>query len=160
MPPSDREENPVAQQTIRIVTAAGGIIAAAALAAYLGLAHGCEGPGGHGVIAGQVTISPELAGKIAPNDVLFVIVRRPQGPPRPIAVRRIDSPQFPVMFEITNEDVMVQGAELKGMVDVVARVDKDGRAGPPQRGDLEGQFAKNPTLVGARDVAIVIDKEY
>jgi cytochrome c-type biogenesis protein CcmH len=143
-----------------VAVAAGGIIAVAALAAYLGLAHGCEGPGGRGVIAGRITITPELAASVSPNDVLFVIVRRPQGPPRPIAVKRIDGPQFPVMFQITNDDVMVQGMELKGMVDIVARVDKDGRAGPPQSGDLEGQFAKNPTLVGARDVEIVIDKRY
>ncbi len=149
----------MAQQTARVLVATGGIIAAAALAAYLGVAHSCEG-GGRGTLAGRVTITPKLAAQVSPRDVLFVIVRRPQGPPRPIAVRRIDSPQFPVMFEITNEDVMVQGAELKGMVDVVARVDKDGRAGPPQSGDLEGHFAKNPTLVGARDVEIVIDKMY
>ncbi len=150
----------MAQYSISVAAAAGGIIAVAALAAYLGLAHGCEGPGSQGVIAGRITITPELAASVSPNDVLFVIVRRPQGPPRPIAVKRIDGPQFPVTFQMTNDDVMVQGTELKGMVDIVARVDKDGRAGPPQSGDLEGQFAKNPTLVGARDVEIVIDKRY
>lgn len=150
----------VARRTVSVVAAAGGVIAIAALAAYLGLAHGCQGPAGQGVIAGQVTITPELAANVSPNDVLFVIVRRPQGPPRPIAVKRIDGPRFPVAFEITNDDVMVQGSELKGMVDIVARVDKDGRAGPPQSGDLEGQFAKNPTLIGARDVEIVINKMY
>ena len=46
------------------------------------------------------------------------------------------------------------------MVDVVARLDKDGRAGPAQSGDLEGQSDKNPTLVGARDIEIVINKRY
>lgn len=94
------------------------------------------------------------------TDVLFVIVRRPQGLPRPIAVKRIDGPHFPMSFEITKNDVMVEGSELRGMVDVVARLDKDGRAGPPQSGDLEGQFDKNPTRVGARDIEIVINKVY
>lgn len=144
---------------MRAIGIAAGIIVLAGLAAWLGLIHGCEKPG-HGVIAGRVTIAPQLASQVSPTDVLFVIVRRPQGPPRPIAVKRIDSPRFPVTFEITNDDVMIEGAELRGMVDVLARLDKDGRAGPPQAGDLEGQFEKNPTLVGARDVEIVISKQY
>ena len=91
-----------------------------------------------------------LADQVEPTDVLFLIVRRPTGPPRPIAAKRIDGPKFPVQFEITKADVMVQGSELKGMVDVIARLDRDGQAGQPQPGDMEGRYAKNPTLpVGA-----------
>jgi cytochrome c-type biogenesis protein CcmH len=63
-----------------------------------------------------------------------------------------------VSFEITNADVMVQGAELRGMVDLVARLDRDGQAGPAQPGDIEGQYAKNPTLPGGRDLEITLDK--
>lgn len=136
---------------------AGGIIGLAAIAAWLNLAHSCDPGQGSGVIAGEVTIAPNLADQVRPSDVLFVIVRRPQGAPRPIAAKRIDSPTFPVSYEITNADVMVQGAELRGMVDVVARLDRDGQAGPAQPGDLEGKYAKNPTLAGGRDINIVID---
>lgn len=150
----------MAQDAMRVLGMAGGVIALAGVAAWMGLAHGCEKPSGSGVIAGQVTIDPALASKVRPTDVLFVIVRRPQGAPRPLAAKRIDNPKFPVSFEITNQDVMASGSELRGMVDVLARIDRDGKAGPPQPGDLEGKFAKNPTLVGSREVAIVIDKEY
>ncbi|MEK6526402.1 MAG: hypothetical protein AABZ22_05970 [Nitrospirota bacterium] len=146
--------------TTKVIAMAAGIIALAGIAAWMGLAHGCEQSRGTGVIAGQVTIAPALAAKVSATDVLFVIVRRPQGPPRPIAVKRIDGPRFPMSFEITKNDVMVEGSELRGMGDVVARLDKDGRAGPPQNGDLEGQFDKNPTLVGARNIEIVINKVY
>lgn len=139
---------------------AAAIIGLAALAAWMGLAHGCDAPHTGPVIAGRVLMDPSLADKVSPTDVLFVIVRRPEGPPRPVAVKRIDSPRFPVTFEITNKDVMVQGSELKGMVTVLARVDKDGRAGPPQTGDLEGEFEKNPTLVGGTNIEIVINKVY
>jgi len=141
----------------RAVGMAGGIIGFAAIAAWLGLAHSCDPAQGTGVIAGQVTLAPNLADQVRPTDVLFVIVRRPQGPPRPIAAKRIDHPTFPVSYEITNADVMVQGAELRGMVDVVARLDRDGQAGPAQAGDLEGTYAKNPTLAGGNDIDIVID---
>jgi len=150
----------MAPNSLRTFGMAGIIIGLAGLAAWMGLAHGCEAPRGGGIIAGRVSITPTLADRVSPTDVLFVIVRRPQGPPRPIAVKRIDGPRFPVTFEITNQDVMVQGSELTGMVSIVARVDKDGRAGPPQEGDLEGEFEKNPTLVGGTDIEIVINKAY
>jgi cytochrome c-type biogenesis protein CcmH len=107
-----------------------------------------------------VQIAPNLADQVKPTDVLFVIVRRPTGPPRPIAAKRFDGPKFPVQFEITNEDVMVKGSELKGMVDVIARLDRDGQAGQPQPGDMEGRYPKNPTLPGGKDVTITIDKVY
>lgn len=150
----------MAAPIIRTVGMAASIIALAGIAAWMGLAHGCEAPPSSGVIAGQVTIDPKLADRVSPSDVLFVIVRRPQGPPRPIAVKRIDNPRFPVNFEITNKDVMVQGSELKGMVNVLARLDKDGKAGPPQEGDLEGEFDKNPMLAGGTGIEIVINKAY
>jgi cytochrome c-type biogenesis protein CcmH len=137
---------------------AGGIIGLAAIAAWLGLAHSCDPAAGTGVLAGRVTLAPALADQVRPTDVLFVIVRRPGGAPRPIAATRIDHPTFPVSFEITNADVMVQGSELRGMVDVVARLDRDGQAGPAQPGDIEGQYAKNPTLPGGRDLEITLDK--
>ncbi|MCH6558149.1 MAG: hypothetical protein IH803_08040 [Nitrospirae bacterium] len=150
----------MAKDTTQTITMAVGIIALAGLAAWIGLAHGCEDPGGTGVVAGRVTIIPELADRVRSTDTLFIIVRRPQGPPRPLAVKRIDGPRFPLPFEITNADVMIQGTQLRGMVDVLARLDKDGRAGPPQAGDMEGYFEKNPTLVGGRDIEITINKAY
>ena len=62
-----------------------------------------------------------------------------------------------VPFELTNADVMVQGSELRGMLDVIARLDRDGQAGPAQPGDIEGRYAKNPTLPGGRDFEITLD---
>ncbi|MGH7165974.1 MAG: c-type cytochrome biogenesis protein CcmI/CycH [Nitrospiraceae bacterium] len=150
----------MAKDTTRVIGMAAGEIVLARLAAWMGLVHGCEKSGQNGVIAGLVAIVPALAEKISATDVLFIMVRRPQGSPRPVAVKRIEGPRFPVTFEITNQDVMVEGAELRGMVDIVARLDKDGQAGPPQAGDLEGRYERNPTLVGARDVEIVIAKAY
>ena len=136
---------------------AGGIIGLAAIAAWFGLAHVFDPKAGDGVIAGQVLIAPTLADQVRPTDVLFVIVKRPGGTPRPVAAKRIDNPKFPVPFEITNADVMVQGSELRGMVDVIARLDRDGQAGPAQPGDIEGRYTKNPTLPGGRDLEIILD---
>lgn len=147
----------MAALTGKSIGMAGSIIGVAAIAAWLGLAHSCDPRQGDGVVAGKVTIAPALAGQVRPTDVLFVIVKRPGGAPRPVAAKRIDHPQFPVSFEITNADVMVQGSELRGMVDVIARLDRDGQAGPAQPGDIEGRYAKNPTLPGGRDFEIILD---
>jgi cytochrome c-type biogenesis protein CcmH len=147
----------MANDTMKTIGMAGSVIALAGVAAWMGLAHGCEEPGGSGVISGRVTISAELASQVNASDVLFVIVKRPGGMPRPIAAKRIDHPQFPVTFEITNADVMIQGNELRGMVEVLARVDRDGQAGPAQPGDLVGQYERNPTLAGGRNLEIVIN---
>jgi len=133
-----------------------GIVLLAGVAAWQGLLHG--GKEAAGSISGTVTIDPALASQVAPTDVLFVIVRRPSGPPRPLAALRIERPKFPQPFEVTNADVMIQGSELKGMVAIIARLDKDGSAGPAQPGDIEGEFAKNPTMAGAKDVAIVLNR--
>ena len=132
-----------------------GIILLAGIAAWQGLLHG--GKEAASSIAGVVTIDPALASQVAPTDVLFVIVKRPSGPPRPLAAVRIDHPKFPQPFEVTNADVMLQGSELKGVVAVIARLDKDGNAGPAQPGDIEGEYAKNPTMVGAKNVEIVLN---
>ena len=132
-----------------------GIILLAGIAARQGVLHG--GKEAASSIAGVVTIDPALASQVAPTDVLFVIVKRPSGPPRPLAAVRIDHPKFPQPFEVTNADVMLQGSELKGVVAVIARLDKDGNAGPAQPGDIEGEYAKNPTMVGAKNVEIVLN---
>lgn len=147
----------MAKTTATTFGMAGGIIALAAIAAYFGLAHGCE-PSGSGRIAGRIMIAPELAAKVQPTDVLFVMVKRPGGTGRPLAAKRIDRPQFPVAFEITNADVIVQGTELRGMVDLSARLDKDGQAGPAQPGDIEGSYGRNPTLVGGDGIEITLDQ--
>ncbi len=146
----------MAAYTTRSLSLTAAIIGLAAGAAWLGLAHSCDPETREAVIAGRVMIAPALVDQVRPTDVLFVIVRRPGGA-RPVAAKRIDHPQFPVSFELTNADVMVQGSELRGMLDVVARLDRDGQAGPAQPGDIEGRYAKNPTLPGGRDFEITLD---
>jgi cytochrome c-type biogenesis protein CcmH len=133
-----------------------GIVVLAGTLAWQGLLHG--GKESVGSISGVVTIDPALASKVSSTDVLFVMVKRPSGPPRPLAAIRIEHPTFPVPFEVTNADVIVQGSELKGVVNIVARLDKDGSAGPAQPGDIEGDYAKNPTMAGAKNVEIVLNR--
>ncbi|MBI3129306.1 MAG: hypothetical protein HYZ11_16985 [Candidatus Tectomicrobia bacterium] len=115
-------------------------------------------PAGGGAISGTVVLAPALAGKAGGKRALFLIAR-PEGGGPPLAVVRIPEPKFPLAFQISQEHVMMPGVKFEGRVRLVARVDADGSAGPPQKGDLEGQ-APDPVAAGTSGVTIVVDKEY
>jgi len=117
------------------------------------------GKGNKLTISGTITVDPALAPKVAPTDRLFIIARRVEGGP-PLAVQKIAGPQFPLRYWLTQDDVMIPGIEFKGEANILARLDKDGQAGPPQAGDLEGTFQGNPAKVGDQQVDIVINKLY
>lgn len=115
-------------------------------------------PAGGGAISGTIVLAPALAGKAGGKRALFLIAR-PEGGGPPLAVVRIPEPKFPLAFQISQEHVMMPGVKFEGRVRLVARVDADGSAGPPQKGDLEGQ-APAPVAAGTSGVTIVVDKEY
>jgi cytochrome c-type biogenesis protein CcmH len=106
-------------------------------------------------LGGTISVAPELRGRLAAGDTLFIILRKGPGPP--FAVKRIGGPQFPVRYQMGPEDVMMAGTPFEGQVTVSARVSKTGGAGPAERGDLEGEHP-GPVTVGARAVDIVISR--
>jgi len=106
-------------------------------------------------IIGAVLLGDSLRAAGPPAGTLFVIARRGGGPP--LAVKRIVSPQFPVEFSLGPEDVMVQGGEFRGEVTLLARLKRDGRAGPASPGDLEGVAERNPIPVGTTGVRITLE---
>lgn len=107
-----------------------------------------------GTITGTVTLPPSLRAGATTEGALFIIARRGDGPP--LAVKRIPNPAFPVAFSLGPGDRMLQGTPLEGDVMLIARLKRDGAAGPPRPGDLEGRPERNPVTVGAADVRIVL----
>lgn len=116
-----------------------------------------EKPTSAGTITGTVALAPSLRPQVPPGGVLFIIARRGNGPP--LAVKRIFKPTFPLAFALGPEDQMVGGTRFEGEVTLLARVKRDGTAGPPAPGDLEG-WPRGPVRVGQRGVEIVLDKAY
>ena len=106
-------------------------------------------------IRGTITIAQALAGRINDAPVLFIIARKAAGPP--FAVKRIAAPRFPLPYRLGSEDVMMAGSAFEGEVHISARLSRTGAAGPPQPGDLEGEYAA-PVQVGARNVDLVISR--
>ncbi|MBI4552065.1 MAG: hypothetical protein HY710_07365 [Candidatus Latescibacteria bacterium] len=111
-------------------------------------------PGGGGTVSGTLSIAPDLAAKVNGTEVIFLIARRPEGGP-PLAVKKIDHPQFPLSYTLGSADAMLN-EPFAGEVMIVARLDRDGNAGPPQPGDMEGTVIR--AQVGDAGVNIVIDR--
>lgn len=107
-------------------------------------------------ISGQITLSPELRSSLERTDILYIIARKDVGPP--LAVKRVQNLQFPLSYSLSAEDVMFPGTPFQGEVRIVARIDRDGNAGPAQPGDLEG--TKNPIRVGDQTADVLINQKY
>ena len=112
--------------------------------------------GGSGVISGTISLAPELSDKLTGKEVMFIMARRGGG--APLAVKRVARLVFLMSYSLTGADQMASGTPFSGQMEVVARIDRDGSAGPLQTGDMEGNVLS--ATVGRTDVDIVIDRMY
>jgi cytochrome c-type biogenesis protein CcmH len=108
-------------------------------------------PGAEGV-SGTITIAPELRGRAATTDTLFVIARN-AGSNEIVAVRKEQGVQFPFTFQISGADAMTAGSSFTGPFDITARLSKSGDA-VAASGDLEGMA--RGVAAGSNAVEIVL----
>ncbi|GAB4171193.1 MAG: c-type cytochrome biogenesis protein CcmI [Rhodocyclaceae bacterium] len=108
-------------------------------------------------ISGTVRLSAELAGRAAPEDVVFIFARSAEGPRMPVAILRKQVKDLPLQFRLDDTMAMSPGATLSaaGRLVVGARVSKTGNA-IPRPGDLEGLSA--PVAANATGLVLTIDK--
>jgi hypothetical protein len=101
-------------------------------------------------VGGLVTLKKGLEKKLTKNGVLYVFAKQagPDSGPNdrtpPVAVIRVANPTFPQAFVITQKNVMIPGAELKGPVHVIARYSPTGDA-LNKSGAIEGMDPKFPS---------------
>lgn len=85
----------------------------------------------------RVTLAPALAGKVKPDDSLFVFARAVNGPPMPLAAARKQVKDLPLDITLNDGMAMMPSLKLSGYdsVQVNARISKSGK--PTQSsGDL------------------------
>jgi cytochrome c-type biogenesis protein CcmH len=113
--------------------------------------------GGAERITGTVSLSKELAGKVKPDDLVFILARAAEGPKMPLAVIRKQVKDLPLQFTLDNSQAMAPQMKLSNFdsVVVVARISKTGNA-MPQTGDLQGISA--PMKPGSSGVKLSVDK--
>lgn len=101
----------------------------------------------------QVTVelAPELKSQLREGDVLFVIARQPNGPPMPIAVKRLPAGTFPATVELGDSDGPMPTMKLSQVnaVEIIARISRDSDA-TRAPGDLESTAQTATPKAGAR----------
>ncbi|GAB4507730.1 MAG: hypothetical protein Tsb0026_04280 [Sulfuricaulis sp.] len=104
-----------------------------------------------------VSLSPALAKKAAPDDVVFIFARPTNGPRMPLAIVRKQVKDLPTTVVLDDTQAMNPHMKLSSVpeVTVIARVTKSGMA-DVQEGDLEG--VSTPVASGTKAVSISIDK--
>lgn len=111
-----------------------------------------------GTLSGKITLSPALAGKISPNDSLYIFARAKVGPKAPLATLRLQAKDLPANFSL-NDSMARSGVQLSTFpaeMVVGARISKSGSP-MPQSGDLQG-FSQ-PVTIGDKDISVVIDQQ-
>ena len=109
-------------------------------------------------LTGTVTLSATLAGKVSPDDTLFIFARATDGPPMPRAISVKKVRDLPASFLLT--DGMGARPDLKisnvPQLIISARITKSGKA-MPESGDLQGFSQK--VKPGDKNINIVIDQQ-
>ncbi len=108
-------------------------------------------------LSGRIELSPSLAAKVKPDDVLFVFARAEGGPPMPLAALKLKAADLPYSFSLSDANAL-GGAKLSqaAAVRIEAKIAKGGTPST-MPGDLIGKS----TVVkpGAKNLRIVIDSE-
>lgn len=96
----------------------------------------------------RVELAAALKDKVKPDDTVFIFARASNGPPMPLAAKRVTVAQLPIEVELSDADAMMPQMKLSQFAEVqlVARVS---RAGQPTRGEWIGQGAPLPSATQA-----------
>lgn len=106
----------------------------------------------------RVTLAPDLAGRINGSESVFIFARAVNGPPAPLAVKRLAASELPARVELSDNDSMAEGLSLSSFpsVTIAARISKSGNA-VASSGDLQG-VTEALTVSKTDRVEIVIDQ--
>lgn len=107
----------------------------------------------------SVALSPELAAKAKPDDLVFVFARAVSGPPMPLAAARVKVSDLPLRVTLDDSMAITPQMKLSGFseVKVGARVALSGQP-VAQSGDLQSDALVVSVAQGV-DVDLVIDRE-
>jgi cytochrome c-type biogenesis protein CcmH len=107
-------------------------------------------------IRGTVSVAPELASRLKPDDTVFIFARAENGPRMPLAILSKPFRELPTSFTLDDSSAMLPDRKLSdaAAVRVVARISRSGNA-TAQSGDLEGSVG--PVKPGTAGVQLKID---
>ena len=107
----------------------------------------------------NVDISPQLKAQSKPDQTVFIYAKAMQGPPMPLAVRRLQVSDLPVSVTLTDTDAMLPTMKLSTFPRVIvgARVSSSGTA-TPQSGDYFTEFENVDSANPPESISLIIDQ--
>lgn len=107
----------------------------------------------------EVSLDPKLSAEVQAGDLLFIYAKAAEGPPMPLAAKRLSVADLPVKISLSDQDAMIPQMSLSKFDEVIvgARISKSGNP-VAQPGDLfdESETIAHKSFNGA--VTITIDK--
>jgi cytochrome c-type biogenesis protein CcmH len=106
-----------------------------------------------GALQVRVGLAPALAGKVSPDDSVFVFARARSGPSIPLAVKRLRVADLPAVITLSDADAMQPSLKLSSHEDiqVMARIS---RSGQPTQGEWRGMAVPAPGQPGGYTLII------
>ncbi len=105
----------------------------------------------------QVQLDPKVAETVSPEDSVFVFARAVNGPPVPLAAKRLTVGDLPATITLSDADAMVPSLKISSVeqVTVMARVSRTGDA---TKGEWMGQSEALETRGDKNAVRLTIDR--
>ena len=106
-----------------------------------------------------VDISPQLKSKAKPDDAVFVYAKAMQGPPMPLAVKKLTLADLPVALTLSDADAMMPTMKLSSFRQVVvgARVSTSGNP-VAQAGDFYTELEAIDSANPPAEISLTIDQ--
>ena len=104
----------------------------------------------------EVQLAPELGADLPEGGALFVFARMPDGPPMPLAVKRLEGASLPVTVNLSDADAMMPQHRLSNAPrwELVARWSQSGSV-QASAGDLEGSRLVERSAAGERQSLLI-----
>lgn len=115
--------------------------------------------GGGGSLSLVVDISPQLKAKAKPGDAVFVYAKAMQGPPMPLAVKKLTLADLPVALTLSDADAMMPAMKLSSFNQVIvgARVSTSGNP-VAQAGDFYTEIESIDSANPPAEISLTIDQ--
>ena len=106
------------------------------------------------VLSGRVEVVNRLLKNAQANNVACSIIAKNEADV-PIAIKRVINPTFPLYFEITKEDLLIDSYE--GKIKMEVQINSHGSLGVLKSGDIFGSGVQEYSS-GSKDILVVADK--
>ena len=106
------------------------------------------------VLSGRVEVVNRLLKNAQANNVACSIIAKNEADV-PIAIKRVINPTFPLDFEITKEDLLIDSYD--GKIKMEVQINSHGSLGVLKSGDIFGNGVQEYSS-GSKDILVVADK--